>query len=1584
MVHPGFAVSQETTTTLLSDVGAIKSGETINFTVWVFSGYDPVPTGSIKIIDLNSTGEAYSTIVNGKSVVSWLPESYEEGIHTFQVEYQGFPGFDVSFGMCKVYFEDFSPGSSKTTSITLESNSTVCFKNKSINFTVTLYLYSQTAPWGFRGGFIYVKNQNLTGTPTIHTYGPLPDYYPGTNPAVMSYTLNYTIPIFHPTGKTHYIAEYTGSSQSQSQPCFSDPNHITVMSTGFWLIQSVSQEYLQREEATLELNTTILGDNPFGLELRSYYYLQSQKVVFYDQIVGSRNVTTSLSPSSSIPVGPLSIITELVDFSTGLQYVNNAKIVTIVDRARIDHSVNVTEYRHNETIRFEIYITEEDVWTHPIISQVELIDLTDGNRSVLNKTTNQDGFVVMEFLIPDNSTVGSHQFAIRTDNTSEFIIDTTKIISINIKGLTDIILNYGTGIVIRNSIAVIGVTVLSGGVTVSEGSVSLEFSLNGSVIETKNCEPGLSFQYFIKSSHPLGVMSYQIHFFNSSSYEEQIKAFDLTVFSTPSFNSIGQNTTTAIKGQTVRIWGELLDEIGQPVINEEVELTDTTIGMDLGKLWTDDQGIFYFDYYISSTIQIGMHFIEINYFGNPLSFYDASINRPITSLIIRPPLSVLIETEVLSEHWTVISLEGGLFDDVIVEWQKEGQFEWTFLAIVALNGTGIGSYNWTTPYYKGGFSIKASGPNSTKYDFAAMYTIPRISVGGGTTANVNDKYYFIVNSSERYQIWVENQLFHDWQQAGYHSYEYTFTSRGMKDISIISNDSFVYYNEYHQNITVFEEVIISLSVPSESFINVTVNIDGTVYGEVSGPLSGFDTILLINGTEEVIDSTNGAGNYYFTKIFDQPGYYSILVKTLKSETDFFSISLSEEVGIFVHSLPPNISILSPLNEATYSSIVGIKLSGNAVNYWYRIDPVDTFNISWVTPVYRTLSEGSYFCHVYGQNSFGIINYISSSFTIDATAPSLVIISPVNKSYNTNSIILSYITDESNVFVFLDGSLLMDAEPDTVLNDLPEGNHNLTITSEDLAGNRITRTTQFSIDTILPSLEIFSPYNQSYTGQITITISSNGSTILYYIPGIFPYNQSYKGPITVNLSLGYYFLQVYAFDEAGNEVSKSVGFSIVEKINLLINSGLEDVDGAGNYVIYTQIMNHPDFDTIGLLINGTYDGDLVWNGIFKNYRRSFQLTTSGTWEITLYAKTTHDEYDFNSTLLEWDPPAPEIESFAVTWESSYFEIQVQLDSGSLQIERVQASVDSSIYELKELYLNRWFYYDLPFNPRNMTMTLSVWYAWDVNPSVVNSYPIQWFAPAFQNEGDQLIYPQRNNFTLKTRILKQNASLNSEKAYLALSDGSQEFNISGTYQEPLSKSYQDWEFVTIFLSPGLWNYSLHVFDVFGVENILSGTFNNTDTPPEIGNVTVIQTTQNELGGRLRIIVPVRDDYQISTASLNIDGSEIPIIYSNDTCYVFEIWLPEDTYIPILSVYDDLNQESSLILPSIQITSIDIISTTNTFPTTSSSTNSTLSPPFDDHSDGYGGGGVNSLIELGLAGSIFGGLIAAANVVNRKRRA
>ncbi|WP_455141177.1 hypothetical protein [Candidatus Hodarchaeum mangrovi] len=1559
-----FGLSISTELTISASQGIVKENDVIIFFIWVYHEYDPVSTGIVRVTDLNTSEYISGILLDGELQLTWLVNSTNPlGTHFFQGEFFSSGDYLSSVNYCEVIFEEYLPGDYRSTSTSLSLNSSVVYKNASLTITIEVIIpYS----WFFKDGYVFVRNLNLSGNPVIHTYGPLP-YIAGSDPTTYNFSFDYIFPIFTPLGINFILAEYTGSDQSMTQPSTSPLIPVTVMSNGFTLSQTLNSSMLQRNIDQLELTTIILGDHPFGLVLRSFYQT-SQVFEFARNLVSSRTITNLFNPNSSVPIGNLQIMTELLDPSNNHVYANVSSYIDIVDQIRIEYVTNSSEFRQGETVRFSIYATEDDIHTHPVECRIELFDITD-DYSIVNKSTNQDGFVTIEYVIPQNATVGSHHFAFHTHSLIPYLMNTTKSFILIVKGNTIFDLTYETSIA-RNSLTIIQVTVLSGAMALSEGQISLTF-LNGSIIQTKNCTPGVEIEYQIPLSHPLGISPYVVLYSGSQRYDSHIEYFYLTIFSNPHFENIGCNTSEVVKGQTIRLWGQLVDELGTKLINEIITITDTTSGSTLGSNITNEEGIFLFDYVITGSAQIGLHLIEFKYNGNPVKLFYSSINKPILSFTVRPPLSIFIDSEIVGGKWTVILLAGGLSDLVNLSWQISGESVWTPISSIKLNATGFGSYNWSVPtLYKGPITIRAVGPFNTKYDYSEIWMIPQITIQASTNGNVNNPFYFKVTCNEQFQIWITNQLWKDWQPAGVYNYSYTFSSRGIKTLKVISTAPFVYDHEKTLSITVFEELFLSLSVPSETYVNLSTNIDGIVIGEVSGPIPNQDIILEINGTNTQVDSSSDSGAFYFSVLFSTPGIYYIRVKTNLSSTNYYSQSTSSVFIIIIHSVPSNVIILSPLNQI-YGSIIEIALSGNANNYSYFIEPIDSLNSTWMKTTYRSLGQGDYTLHVFGFNQDGMITYEFVSFSVDTTSPSLALLSPTNCTYGEKNVHIKYLTDENIVELFLDGEIIGYNEMELTLDD---GSYNLTVKVSDPAGNYVIKRAYFSIDTIPPSLKVYSPHNQSYTGEILISFSTNGTTILWNIIGVHTYNQTYNQPISLVLSFGSYELQVWAFDEARNFKTKKIIFSIVEAIELLLNPTLTKINETGGYLIQAEVVANPDFAQAGVLINGSMISILHWSSFYQNYRASIVLPTPGIWEITIFACTVNNKYDLRLYNLEWNPLDPILDTISINYQGSFYEFFLRINSYSLPVDQVKLIIDDSIYPLTfEPFWNRWVS-NLPLSPNNYTFEILVWYPWDNSqPSGKFFYKSTWYAPNI--EIDSFIV-SRNSFILELRGFKQNSSINTESVKIILSNSTSEIQGRGvlTYSS-LSGLYFDWKIETPDLYPGVWNYSIFIEDITGCVNAYHGLFNNSDYPPQIKSYSINHIPENDryFEQYWYFAFEIIDDYAVKSITIDINELRFNNPSYNGTHYFFGIYLAQGYYSVIIRVFDDINQECELVLDSLTI----FISTTESMSSSYIKESSSNLKSFINNFTN------NPLFEIGLSGIIFAITVIGGRLFKRRRR-
>jgi hypothetical protein len=105
--------------------------------------------------------------------------------------------------------------------------------------------------------------------------------------------------------------------------------------------------------------------------------------------------------------------------------------------------------------------------------------------------------------------------------------------------------------------------------------------------------------------------------------------------------------------------------------------------------------------------------------------------------------------------------------------------------------------------------------------------------------------------------------------------------------------------------------------------------------------------------------------------------------------------------------------------------------------------------------------------------------IPISFSIDANSPELVVISPENRGYNTRDIQLEYqASGYDELKFYLDGREIEESE----FSNLLEGDHQLRVVAEDLAGNAKEVIVNFQVDITAPTGTLINPPSSITEGE----------------------------------------------------------------------------------------------------------------------------------------------------------------------------------------------------------------------------------------------------------------------------------------------------------------------------------------------------------------------------------------------------------------------------------------------------------------------------------------------------------------------
>ncbi|WGM90588.1 MAG: Ig-like domain-containing protein [Candidatus Bathyarchaeum tardum] len=216
------------------------------------------------------------------------------------------------------------------------------------------------------------------------------------------------------------------------------------------------------------------------------------------------------------------------------------------------------------------------------------------------------------------------------------------------------------------------------------------------------------------------------------------------------------------------------------------------------------------------------------------------------------------------------------------------------------------------------------------------------------------------------------------------------------------------------------------------------------------------------------------GNFTLSSLSDGPHSVVIYSADKVNNTDRSNI-----VYFSVDTTLPVVNLLSPKNVTYTTNGVDFNFKVEEDTSWigYSLDGGSNRTVDGNFTL-SSLSDGEHSVVVYALDAKKVnMGKAFVFFTVDTTPPEVVIKSPVdNKTYtDSNNITLSFTVNEKGVLKYsLDGQANITVVNSTVLYNLSNGEHNLTMFAEDLYGNKgKTGTIVFEVDfdRILRPLEI---------------------------------------------------------------------------------------------------------------------------------------------------------------------------------------------------------------------------------------------------------------------------------------------------------------------------------------------------------------------------------------------------------------------------------------------------------------------------------------------------------------------------------
>jgi len=217
------------------------------------------------------------------------------------------------------------------------------------------------------------------------------------------------------------------------------------------------------------------------------------------------------------------------------------------------------------------------------------------------------------------------------------------------------------------------------------------------------------------------------------------------------------------------------------------------------------------------------------------------------------------------------------------------------------------------------------------------------------------------------------------------------------------------------------------------------------------------------------------------------------------------------VTFTVDNTPPNISIVSPLNQSYDNATILVNISSDGDNVWYNWNGT---NYTYSSEVNVTFAEGANVLYVWANDSLGNLGYGSVIFTIDLTSPVVSLISPVNSSTVTVSLTVDFkynVTDDSSiencsliindVFNSVDTVIAKDVTQSFSVV-LANGDYNWSVNCTDEVGNENSSETENFTLAYVASVTPATPTGGgggggSYAGDILECIDDSGCGVNQY-------------------------------------------------------------------------------------------------------------------------------------------------------------------------------------------------------------------------------------------------------------------------------------------------------------------------------------------------------------------------------------------------------------------------------------------------------------------------------------------------------
>ncbi|MHA2272863.1 MAG: hypothetical protein ACXACI_13440 [Candidatus Hodarchaeales archaeon] len=871
-----------TVTTIHPNRSVVWTGDVLELTVHVTTeGAQGIETGLVTISDLNdswSQDYALQTNSNGKLVVSRSIATVTiEGKHVYQAVYQGDvpSGYLGSSGATIVEFLSAEPSGVEPCNVTVELDGGIVFANESFTITVNVTALGASPP-PFYGGNIAIMA--LAEEIVLESYIIPSGFY-----FDLSIIFSVPIPLWFSPGMTDLTANFT-DTKGNFFPAFR-VFMIDILDAGHQLAVTVTPDPINRVDDQVTIRVDFAGDNATGKMIRVGWTDEATNWTITTRTVASDPEIILWSVSYTFAPGPYRVWVELYNPQTQYVYSSADQAVTLYDYVDLDWQMNTTDLAPGDTVSFHFECQQQDV----VLAIPSRILITDSEEGLIGNVTT-DSLGVTDFIwnIPADTPGGSHSLNVTVVplDSGAGIVQQTFWIGITIKGRTELQLTYPAQIQRGDTLDVAYQLSVDNNDPVTEGQIYFTPPNDSLQIQDVDADGNGIFSLNISLNHPVGNQTFTVTYGGTGSYSMANETFNITVLSKPYFASLAVNASPVLPNQTLRVFGQLLDEVNQGVPEQSI-LFYLAGSIGLGTAITGADGSFAYNWIIPADATPGLNVISAEFLGNFSAGYLPPMNQPqSTQVLISNDIALEVPAITVAGTTEILKIHGGWGTEVSIFWQGNWSAEEHLLVADLPIPTSSVPYevSWDVPLERGEVSFRIEDSlGRTRFASAGVYIDPQYVFPDpleSITLYIDQEYILNASCSDgSYRILVDDIPVTSWRTTNT-SLPLSFNIRGIHTIAMEISGSYILAKTIEVDITVYEPVTVNILVPSNVTANSSVTIEITVTSGLPGgqPLSGKDVSV------ELYDLTRFSSIAVYSASLDVEGKRIIQTEPLSRGT----------------------------------------------------------------------------------------------------------------------------------------------------------------------------------------------------------------------------------------------------------------------------------------------------------------------------------------------------------------------------------------------------------------------------------------------------------------------------------------------------------------------------------------------------------------------------------------------------------------------------------------------------------------------------------------------------------------------------